>query len=361
MREAKWGCGKKSANPLLIDFFSQITNKYFYCTIFIDESGGKNMKWKIEKDDTSFTAMERRRKLRVFKQNFALFMLALPGLVFLIIFKYFPMGGLVIAFKDYVPRKGLFGSKWVGLENFEFFFSSQDAFRTIRNTVLYSVDFLIVDLIVGVVIALMLYSLRNGIALKVYHTIILIPRFLSIVIVAFIAYSMLSPTYGVVNQIITAFGGEAINWYSEAEYWPAILNIVHIWQIAGSGCLYYYAALVGIDESLFEAAAIDGANTFQKYWHIAIPSLIPIMTLTTILGIGHIFSGDMGLFYQVTKNQGALYSTTDIINTYTYRALLDGSLEKSAAVGLFQSVTGLILVLITNGIVRKVSPENSMF
>lgn len=300
-------------------------------------------------------------KRKMIKENISLFIMTLPGLIFVILFNYLPMGGVVMAFKNYVPRKGIWGSDWVGLKNFEFFFTSQDAFRTIRNTVLYSIDFLVVDLIVGVGIALLLFHLRKGIHLKIYHTIILIPRFISIIIIALMSYSILSPSYGVLNAIISFFGGEPVQWYNEPQYWPVILTIVHIWQIAGSGCLYYYASLVGIDTALFEAADLDGASTWQKCWHIAIPNLIPVMTITLILGVGHIFSGDMGLFYQVTMDQGVLYSTTDIINTYTYRALLDGSLAKSTAVGLFQSVVGLILVLATNGIIRKVSPENAMF
>lgn len=301
------------------------------------------------------------KRRRIFRTNMSLLLLALPGIIFMVVFSYLPMGGLTLAFKDFVPRKGLFGSEWIGFDNFKFFFTSQDAWRTIRNTVLYAVDFLVVELVVGVVMALLLYHLKNGIALKVYHTIIMIPRFLSIIIISFIVYSVLSPSYGVLNQLIQAFGGEGIKWYSEAKYWPVILTVVQIWQIAGSGCLYYYAGLMGVDQALYEAAEIDGASTLQKCWHVSIPALKPIMIMMTILAIGRLFSGDVGLFYQVPMNQGTLYSTTDIINTYTYRALLDGSLEKSAAVGLFQSVTGFILVMVTNGIVRKVSPEDRMF
>lgn len=301
------------------------------------------------------------KRRRIFRTNMSLLLLALPGIIFMVVFSYLPMGGLTLAFKDFVPRKGLFGSEWIGLDNFKFFFTSQDAWRTIRNTVLYAVDFLFIDLVVGVVMALLLYHLKNGVALKVYHTVIMVPRFLSIIIISFIVYSVLSPSYGVLNQAIEAFGGEGVKWYGEAKYWPLILTIVHVWQIAGSGCLYYYAGLMGVDEALYEAAEIDGANTLQKCWHISIPALKPIMIMMTILAIGRLFSGDMGLFYQVPMDQGALYSTTDIINTYTYRALLDGSLEKSAAVGLFQSVTGFVLVMVTNGIVRKVSPEDRMF
>lgn len=298
-------------------------------------------------------------KRKMLKENLSLFLMTVPGIIFLILFNYLPMYGVVIAFKNYIPRKGIWGSPWVGFDNFKFFFTSQDAVRTIRNTVLYSLDFLVVDLVVGVCMALLFYHLRKGI--KVYHTIILIPRFISIIIVSFITYSILSPSYGVLNSLIVALGGEGIQWYNEPQHWPLIITIVHIWQIAGSGCLYYYSTLVGIDASLFEAASLDGANTLQKCWHVAIPALKPIMVLTLILGLGNMFSGDMGLFYQVTKNMGTLYPTTDIINTYTYRALLDGSMTKSAAVGLFQSLTGMVLVVTVNAIVRKISPEHSMF
>ena len=301
------------------------------------------------------------KKKNVIKNNLALLLLAMPGMLFVLLFQYVPMGGIIIAFKKYMPRIGLFKSPWVGLDNFKFFFDSQDAVRTIRNTILYSVDFLIVDLVVGVGMALLFYHIINQRMLKVYHTIILIPRFISMVIVSYVVYVFLSPSYGIVNRIIVAMGRDAVSWYSNPNYWPFIINITYIWKVAGSGCLYYYAALVGVDGALFEAASIDGANTWQKCWHIAIPSLIPIMTMMTILGIGGLFSGDMGLFYHVPRDQGILYPATDIINTYTYRALLGGSLEKSAAVNLFQSVVGLILVLVANGVTRKVSPENSMF
>lgn len=300
-------------------------------------------------------------KIRKIKDNVSLWALALPGFLLMILFSYVPMFGIILGFKDYIPRKGIFGSPWIGLENFEFFFTSLDAGRTIGNTLFYSVAFLVLDAVLGVLIALLLFHLRGPRRLKAYHTMMLIPKFLSIVIVSFMVYGFLSPSQGLINHVINLFGGEDIQWYLEAKYWPAILIIVHIWQVAGSGCLYYYAALVGIDSTLFEAASIDGAGTIQKCWHIAIPSLIPVMCMMLILGIGGLFAGDMGLFYNVPKDQGTLYETTDIIATYTYRSMITGALEKSTAVGLFQSLAGMILVLISNGIIRKVSPENSMF
>lgn len=300
------------------------------------------------------------RKTKI-KENLQMLTMTIPGLILVFLFCYLPMPGIAIAFKKYNPNLGIWGSAWNGLDNFKFFFTSQDAGRTIRNTVLYSVGFLIIDLFFAVGLALMFYFLRSRKALKVYNTIVITPKFMSAVIVAFIVYAILSPSYGLLNSIIKFFGGKPIAWYSEPKYWPWILTITHIWQTVGMNSIVYYASLMSLDESLLEAAVIDGANRRQQIFHVIIPHLVPIMVITTILGMGSIFGGDFGLFYQVPKDQGLLYPTTDIISTYTYRAMLSGSLEKSAAVGLFQSVVGLIMVVTTNAIVKKISPENSLF
>ena len=304
--------------------------------------------------------LNRTRKTKI-KENLQMLTMTIPGLVLVFLFCYLPMPGIAIAFKKYNPNLGIWGSAWNGLNNFKFFFTSQDAGRTIRNTVLYSVGFLIIDLFFAVGLALMFYFLRSRKALKVYNTIVITPKFMSAVIVAFIVYAILSPSYGLLNSIIKFFGGKPIAWYSEPKYWPWILTITHIWQTVGMNSIVYYASLMSLDESLLEAAVIDGANRRQQIFHVIIPHLVPIMVITTILGMGSIFGGDFGLFYQVPKDQGLLYPTTDIISTYTYRAMLSGSLEKSAAVGLFQSVVGLIMVVTTNAIVKKISPENSLF
>lgn len=295
------------------------------------------------------------------KETFHLDLMSLPGVLLLVVFNYLPMIGIVIAFKDYNPNLGIWGSAWNGLDNFKFFFTSQDAARTIRNTLMYSSSFLILDLICAVGLALMFYNLRSRRALKFYNTVVILPRFMSPVIIAFIVYIILNPSYGLLNQLIIALGGSKIQWYSNSKYWPAILTITHIWQTVGMNCIIYYASLMSLDDSLLEAARLDGANKWQETWHVVIPHLIPVMVISTILGLGSLFQGDFGLFYQVPKDVGLLYPTTDVINTYTYRALQSGSFGKSTAVSLFQSTMGCLMVLITNGIVRKVSPENSLF
>ena len=305
---------------------------------------------------------KKKRKSRLnLLDNIQMCLMVLPGVLFLLVFQYLPLPGIVIAFKKYNPNLGIFGSKWVGLKNFEFFFSSQDAVRTIGNTLMYSVSFLIIDLVAAVVLALMLYYLRSRIATKFYNTVVIIPKFMSMVIVAYIVYAILSPTYGLLNQIITRLGGTGINWYAEPKYWPLILTVTHVWQTVGMNCVLYYSSLMSMDNALVEAAEMDGANRLQQIRHVVIPHLVPIMVITTILSIGSLFSSSLDLFYQIPKNQGLLYSTTDTINTYVYRALLEGSLEKSAAINLFQSAVGFVLVVGTNAIVKKISPENSLF
>ncbi len=316
---------------------------------------------KVEKASLDKSRTSRRLNYAM-RDSLSLSLLALPGIVLLFIFNYLPMYGLVVAFKQFNPNQGIWKSPWVGWDNFEFFFTSQDAWRVLRNTVLYSLDFMFIGLFFAVVIALLLYNLRSQVGVKIYNTVMILPKFLSMVLIAFIVYSILNPASGILNQIIRAFGGSGkTDWYAKPEAWPWVLTIVHIWQTVGMNSIVYYAALMGIDEALFEAARIDGANKWKQTRYIAIPHLTSIMIITTILAFGNLFNGDFGLFYQTTRDVGLLYSTTDIISTYTFRGLMGGNMGVSAAVGLFQSCAGLVLVVLVNLIVKKISPENSLF
>lgn len=285
----------------------------------------------------------------------------LPAVVILFLFNYAPLYGLLIGFKKYNPNLGIFGSEWVGFENFKFFFTSSDAVRVTRNTLLYNGSFIIIDLVVAVALALLFFNLRNRIALKTYNTIVILPKFLSAVLISFIVYGILNPVSGVLNQVLASFGMEAVDWYSVPSAWPFILVIVHIWQTVGMNCILYYASLMGIDDSLFEAATLDGASKWKMITNICIPHLSSIMCITSILAVGGIFGGDFGLFYQTPRDIGSLYSTTDILPTYIFRGLQDGNMSISAAIGLFQSLVGMCLVILTNTIVTKIAPENSLF
>lgn len=296
----------------------------------------------------------------VLAKNIPYLLLALPAVVWLLLFHYLPIFGLVLAFKDYNYVDGILGSPWAGLENFKFFFESNDAFRIIRNTVGYNLLWLVLgNLIVGAIVALMLYEVRSKAANKIYQTSMLIPSFVSYVIIAYIVYLLLAPNSGILNQVLAQFGVE-VDWYNEAKYWPFILTFFDIWRNVGMASLYYYAALLSIDPCLFEAASLDGASRFKQIWYISIPELKPMACIVLITKLGGVLGGNMDIFYQLTMNQGALYPTTDVIATYTYRGLTTGNIGNTAAVGLFQSVVGLILLLATNAIIRKISPDDAL-
>lgn len=304
----------------------------------------------------------KRRRLNKGKltDNLQYWVLVLPAVIYMIIFNYIPMFGTVIAFKDYRYNLGIFDSPWVGFDNFKGFFLSQDAWLVLRNTVGYGVLFLVLKLVCAVMIAVLLYEINNKISLKFYQTTMILPNFMSWVVVGYISYIFLNSN-GVLNGFLGIFGIEPIRWYSETKYWPFILSFFNEWKNIGMDSVVYYAALMGLDKSVFEAADIDGATKPQKTRYITIPSLIPTITILMILGVGGIIGGDFGLFYQITGDSELLYPVTDIISTYVYRGIRTGDIGASSAVGLFQSVVGLVLVVGTNLVVKKISPENSMF
>lgn len=296
------------------------------------------------------------------KDNIQFLLMTLPTVVLLLLFSYAPMFGVVLAFKNYKVTDGIWGSKWAGFKNFEFFFKSQDAWRVIRNTLGLNLLFIVATIICSVFFALLMFEITKKWQIKIYQTISIMPSFLSWVVVGIVVYALLDPTRGVVNQVITWLGGEGISWYNEPGYWPVILLLTRIWHSVGLSSIIYYAALMGLDSSLFEAAEIDGATKWQKTKYVSIPQMIPIITIMGILDIGKIFRADFGLFYNVTQNVGALYPTTDVIDTYVFRALMSqGNVGMSSAVGLVQSVVCLITIVITNHIVNKIEPDNALF
>jgi putative aldouronate transport system permease protein len=308
------------------------------------------------------TALEKVKKRGTFLKNLELLTLCIPALVGYILFAYVPMFGLVMAFKDYKLARGIWGSKWIGLKNFEFLWRSVDLGRIVRNTVCYSLTFIVVGLVLNVFIALLLNEIRdNRRALKYYQTTMIFPNFLSWVIVGYITYALFNPTLGILTQIRSALGMTPIDVYMDTKYWPGILVTVNMWKGVGMGSMFYFAALIGIDESLYEAARIDGANRLQQIRYISLPSLIPLMTIMSILAMGSVFRGDFGLFYQIPRDVKVLYEVTDIIDTYVFRGLQTNSYGMASAVGFVQSVVGLIMVTGTNAIVKRISPENSMF
>lgn len=295
------------------------------------------------------------------KMNWSLFLLALPGLIFLIAFYYVPLTGLVIPFKRIDYAKGIWGSDWVGLKNFEFLFKSQDAFRITRNTLCLNAVFITLTLVAAIALAILMYELSRRMV-KIYQTAMFIPYFISWVVASYIVYAMLSPDMGAIPRMLKSSGGTAPNFYFEPSYWPIILTIAYIWKNIGYMTLLFYATLISIDSSYVEAAAIDGANKLQQIFNILIPYMMPTIVMMAILQIGKIFYSDFGMFYFLTRNSGALYATTDVIDTYVYRALrVTGDIGISSAAGLYQSIVGFVLVLVTNLIVRKRNSDYAIF
>jgi len=301
------------------------------------------------------------KKLQI-RDNTTLDLMILPGFVLVFVFCYLPMIGIIMAFKNFNPNLGIFKSPWVGFDNFKFFFMSDDFGLLMRNTLGYSVVFLVTGNIAAIMFAVLCYNIRSTKLLKYYQTTAILPTFMSMVLVSYIVYVFLSPTSGVFNTLLTILGKETIAWYSESKYWPFILTITNLWKGTGYASLLYYSTIVGIDESLFEAAKIDGAGKWKQITHIIIPELSSLICLQIIMGLGNALGGDFGLFYQVPRNVGLLYDTTNIFNTYVFRALQKGtSMGRTAAIGLFQSVAGVILLLGSNMVIKKLDSEKSMF
>lgn len=292
-----------------------------------------------------------------------IYLMMLPGALYLLINNYIPMFGLVIAFKQIDFQKGIFESPWIGFQNFQFLFQTKDAFVITRNTLLYNIAFIILNTVIGIVFAIFICDITWKAGKKVYQSAILFPYLMSWVIVGYIVYAIFAMQYGIANKsILPAFGMDPIMWYNDPKYWPAILIVTNTWKGIGYGCLIYISSINGIEASYFEAAELDGANKFQQIWNITLPEILPSVITLTLLSIGRIFYSDFGLFYQVPRDSGLLYSTTNTIDTYVYRGLMKlGNVGMSSAAGFYQSVVGFILVLLSNWVVRKISPDNALF
>ena len=306
--------------------------------------------------------LNKKKRFTDLKKNLPLLALTIPGMLYLLINNYFPMFGVFIAFKDLDYSKGIFGSDWGGLKNFEFLFRTSEAGRMIRNTILYNLVFIILGTVLAVLVALLMSEITHMTISKFYQGSMILPNLISMVIVSYIVYAFLSPETGLLNAVIKSFGGEPISWYSKKEAWPFILVIVQMWKTVGYNSIVYIAAITGIDPSLYEAARIDGAGKFKQIFRVTLPQLKPMITLMILMSCGRIFSSDFGLFYQVPQNSGALYSVTQTIDTYVYRGLMQlGDVGMSSAAGLFQSVVGFLFVFGANAIVRATNKENALF
>ena len=305
-------------------------------------------------------------RMKRFRNNKELLLLTIPGAIWFLVFAYLPMFGVIVAFKRWRIHGGFFeslmNSKWVGFDNFKFLFQSSDAWLITKNTVLYNIVFIILGIVLPVTLAILLNELLNKKLAKFYQSSMFLPYFLSWVVVSYCLYAFLSPEKGYVNGILQSMGGKGISWYTEPKYWPFIIIFMSQWKAVGYGTVVYLASICGIDKSYYEAAMIDGASKFQKIKYITVPLLKPVMIIMFITSIGGMFRGDLGLFYQLPKDSGALYPVTNVIDTYVYRGLMNlGDIGMSSAASLYQSFVGLILIVTSNAIVRKVDEENAFF
>ena len=297
------------------------------------------------------------------KRFIPLYLMMIPGAVYLIINNYIPMTGIVIAFKQFNYGKGIWGSPFIGFKNFEFLFATKDAWIITRNALLYNVVFIVLGTACAIAVAILLNEIHSSAAKKIYQTTILVPFLISIVVVSYLVYAFLSTESGFLNKtILPALGLEPVSWYTESKYWPFILILVNLWKGLGYNCIIYYATLVGIDRGYYEAAVIDGANRWQQVVHITLPALKPTIITLTLMAIGRIFYSDFGLFYQVPMNSGPLLDVTNTIDTYVYRGLMSlNNISMASAAGVYQSLIGFLLVLAANFIVKKSSSENALF
>lgn len=300
---------------------------------------------------------------KTMKRFWPLYLMFLPGVIYLFVNCYIPMFGIQIAFRQYNARDGIYGSPWCGLDNFEFLFRTDDAFVMTRNTLLYNLVFIVLGTVLAIAVAIILNEVRSKSAKQVYQTVILIPYLISMVIVSYLAFAFLSSSNGYINNsVLKAFGMEAVDWYTQPQYWPVILVIINIWKGLGYNMILYYATICGIDHTLYEAAVVDGATRWQQIRSITLPSLKSTIIILTLMALGGIFRSDFGLFYQVPQNSGPLISVTQTIDTYVYRSLMQtNNIGMSSAAGVYQSVVGFILVVSANFVVRKLDSESSLF
>jgi len=296
------------------------------------------------------------------KKYKVLLLMILPTVLYYFLFSYIPMAGIVVAFKNYNFTDGIFGSPWSGIDNFKFFFISGQAFRVTRNTILYNLAFIIVNTLLQITTAIFLTELAGKYFRKISQSIMFFPYFISWVIVGIMSYNIFNYDHGNLNSFLKFVHVPPINVYSNPIAWIFIIIIFCAWKSIGYGTILYLAAIMGIDTEVYEAAEIDGSNIFQRIFYITIPSLVPTIIILTLLAIGNIFRGDFQMFYQLIGNNGIVYNATDVIDTFTFRSLIQSNnFGMSAASGLYQSMLCLIIITIANYVVKKFEPDYALF
>ncbi len=295
-------------------------------------------------------------------KNRVLYIMFIPVALYYIAFAYIPMAGIVVAFKNFNYSDGLFFSPWNGFDNFRYFFTSGKALLVTMNTVMYNLIFITCYTLFSILVAILISEMTGKYFKKVSQSFMFLPYFISWVVVAAFIYNFFNYDYGVVNTALRALGREPIDIYSNPGYWYFLLPILYVWKWIGFGSVLYLAAIMGIDQECYEAATIDGANMYQKIWHITLPLLKSTVIILVLLAIGRIMRGEFDMFYNLISNNGTLMDATDIIDTLVFRCLVgiqDFGMASSA--GLYQSVLCFVIIILVNGIVRKVDKDSALF
>ena len=303
------------------------------------------------------------------KKTLMLLSMVAPGAIWLLLLRYLPMGGIILAFKNYkiYPKdptflNNLIHSKWVGLDNFKFLFTTGDSWVMIRNTLAYNIVFIILGMIIPVAFAIMMSELSKKFVAKTYQTLMFFPYFLSWVVVSYFLNAFIDAQYGLIPMAQRAAGETAVSWYTTPGPWPYIIVLANLWKNVGYSTVLYLAAITGIDQTQYEAAAIDGASKWQQILHVTLPNLRTMIAILFILNVGKIFNADFGLFWNVPMQNGALFSVTQVIDTYIYRVLMNtGNIGQSTAAGLLQNIVGFICIIGANAVVKKIDSDSTLF
>ncbi|MBI4928752.1 MAG: sugar ABC transporter permease [Anaerolineae bacterium] len=302
------------------------------------------------------------RVLRDLRKNSAFIFMSLPGILLVLVFSYLPMPGIIIAFKNFKANLGLWDSAWVGFKNFQFLFATDIAWRITINTVFLNTIFIITSIVGSLCLALLLNEVRIKFLARFYQSAVFFPYFISWVIVGLFGYALLNYDNGLLNMTLDKLGLDRIDWYKSPTLWPAILTITNLWKGAGYWSIVYLAAMMGISPEYYEAAELDGASRWKQIIRITLPLITPLIIINFLLSVGRIFFADFGMFYYVTRDSKLLYPTTDVIDTYVFRALRQlGDFGMAGAAGLYQSVVGFLTIMIANWVVKRIDPEKSIF
>jgi putative aldouronate transport system permease protein len=293
------------------------------------------------------------------RRNIVWFLMALPALLWILVFKYFTLFGVWIAFTDYKVRRGVFGSEFVGLDNFQFLFATETALRATRNTILLNLLFISAGVLFSLLVAWLIFEIYSSRRTKFYQTMLLLPRFISWVVVSYFVFGLLATDNGLVNTLLRNAGMQPVQWYASPQYWPVILTLVSLWAGVGVSSLIYLSGMLAIDTQLYDAARVDGANKWKQFRYVTFPSILPLVVINLLLSMAYIMNADFGLFFQVTRNAATLYPTTDVLDTFIYRSLVvTKDVSMAAAAQFYQSIVGFALVLLFNWIVRRIERED---